>query len=281
MKTEERMKNNLSDLKSQIKAHPKTTIVYIVLRLLVIGVMIIQIINKNYENVFLCLLTLVLFTLPSFVEHRFKIDLPDTLQIIVLFFIFAAEILGEIGSFYTRIPYWDTVLHTVNGFLCSAIGFALVDILNKSPRTSFSLSPLYLAVAAFCFSMTVGVVWEFFEFGMDVFTGSDMQKDTVVTAVNSVIFDPDNLNRVVKKPIESVIVNGEDWVAMYGGYIDIGIYDTMKDLFVNFIGAVVFSVIGFFYVKSRGKSRFAERFIPKVKLNSSAPGVIPEEDDLP
>ena len=268
-------------IKMEMREHRSSFIVYMVLRALVILMMVLQIFNKNYENVFLCLLTLVLFTLPSFVEHRFKIDLPDTLQIIVLFFIFAAEILGEIGSFYTRIPYWDTVLHTVNGFLCSAIGFALVDILNKSPRTSFSLSPLYLAVAAFCFSMTVGVVWEFFEFGMDVFTGSDMQKDTVVTAINSVIFDPDNLNRVVKKPIESVIVNGEDWMAMYGGYIDIGIYDTMKDLFVNFIGAVVFSVIGFFYVKSRGKSRFAERFIPKVKLDSSSPSVIPEEDDMP
>lgn len=235
-----------------------------ILSLIVIATLIRQIFNHNFENVFLCGLTLVLFCIPLFIDRQLGIDLPPVLEGIIYCFIFAAEILGEINSFYTIFPYWDTMLHTINGFLMAAIGFALVDIFNRSERFSFKLSPLFLAVVAFCFSMTVGVLWEFFEFFMDSYFATDMQKDWIVNTINSVMFQPDGLNIVVHKPIESVIVNGEDWIALYGGYIDIGLIDTMKDLIVNFIGAIVFSVIGFFYVKQRGKGRVARQFIPKV-----------------
>ena len=218
----------------------------------------------NYEGVFMCVLTLVLFGVPTFIEQRTDIDLPPVLEGIIYCFIFAAEILGEVNSFYTRIPYWDTMLHTINGFLMAAIGFALVDIFNRSKHFSFKLSPLFLALVAFCFSMTVGVLWEFFEFFMDTHFSMDMQKDWIVSSLHSVMFDPNGMNRVGHVQIESLMVNGEDWISKYGGYIDIGLIDTMKDLLVNFIGAVVFSVIGFFYVKSRGKGKFASQFIPKV-----------------
>ena len=147
----------------------------------------------------------------------------------------------------------------------AAIGFALVDICNRSEKFSMKLSPLFLAVVAFCFSMTVGVLWEFFEFSMDWFFGFDMQKDFFITTINTVSLNPDGLNIVEHIPIESLIVNGEDWMAKYGGYLDIGLIDTMKDLLVNFVGAVVFSVIGYFYTKNREKGSFAEKFIPQVK----------------
>lgn len=236
----------------------------VALSLLVLATLIRQAFLHNYEGVFMCVLTLLLFGVPNFIERRTGIDLPTMLEGIIYCFIFAAEILGEVNSFYTRIPYWDTMLHTINGFLMAAIGFALVDIFNRSERFSIKLSPLFLAIVAFCFSMTVGVLWEFFEFFMDTHFAMDMQKDWVVHTVNSVMFDPDGLNRVVHVPIESLVVNGEDWIAKYGGYIDIGLIDTMKDLIVNFIGAVIFSIIGFFYVKSRGKGKLASQFIPKV-----------------
>ena len=141
--------------------------VYIVLRLLVILVMVAQFFNGNFENVFLCVLTLILFMMPSVLEKKLDITLPNTLEIIILLFIYAAEIMGEIGAYYVTFPYWDTVLHTLNGFLCAAIGFSLLDILNREEKIGFSLSPLYLAIVAFCFSMTVGVIWEFFECTMD------------------------------------------------------------------------------------------------------------------
>jgi len=167
------------------------------------------------------------------------------------------------------VPNWDTMLHTLNGFLCAAIGFALVDMLNRSDVFSFKLSPVYLAIVAFCFSMTVGVLWEFFEYGVDCFLGFDMQKDAVVSSLHSVMLDPANSNKVISvRGIDHVIAvhkDGGQTRIPVSGYLDIGLHDTMKDLIVNFIGAAVFSVIGFIYVKEKGKGRFAARFIPRVK----------------
>lgn len=236
-----------------------------ILSLFVIFTAIRAFMRGNYEHLFLCVLTLALFCVPVFIDRKLGIDLPPGLETIIYCFIFSAEILGEINSYYTKIPYWDTMLHTINGFLMAAIGFALVDIFNQSERFSFQLSPLFLAIVAFCFSMTVGVLWEFFEFAADSYLQTDMQKDWIVHKINSVLFNPDGLNVVEHVKINSLIVNGEDWIAKYNGYIDIGLIDTMKDLLVNFIGAIVFSIIGFFYVKGRGKGKFASAFIPRVR----------------
>ena len=255
-------------IKMEMREHRSSFIVYMVLRALVILMMVLQIFNKNYVNVFLCVLTLLLFIVPSFIQVNLRIELPSALEITILLFIFAAEILGEIQAYYIKFPFWDTVLHTINGFLMAAIGFALADILNRSKRISFQLSPVFLAIVAFCFSMTIGVLWEFFECSMDMFFGLDMQKDTILNSISSVMLDPIGGNTPTSiQNITSVTVNGQD--LGLGGYLDIGLLDTMKDLFVNFIGAVVFSIIGYFYVKNRGKGKFAKRFIPQVKNKST------------
>lgn len=256
------------DFVEHIKSHKSTFIVYLVLRVLVVAIGIRAFFSGNYEHVMLCILSLVLFMIPAFVTKNFGIELPSTLEIIVLLFIFAAEILGELSCFYIKFAHWDTMLHTVNGFLCAAIGFSLVDVFNRTAKFKFRLSPFFLAFFAFCFSMTVGVLWEFFEFSGDFFLNMDMQKDFVVHSVTSVAFDSTKTNTAVTindiKDTILVTSNGETALSSFGihGYLDIGIIDTMKDLMVNFVGAVVFSVIGFFYVKSRGKNKFAERFIP-------------------
>ena len=261
--------------------HPKTdsfkkarrekrsvTMVYILLRTSVVLVMLAQIFNRNFENVFLCVLTLLLFMMPSLMERKLDIALPNTLEIIILLFIYAAEIMGEIGAYYVNYPYWDTVLHTLNGFLCAAIGFSLLDILNRHSEARFHLSPLYLAIVAFCFSMTVGVIWEFFECTMDQLFFLDMQKDTVVSTIGSVMLDPTGGNHpgVIRNITDVIVVqsDGTQTALGLGGYLDIGLLDTMEDLFVNFIGALTFSIIGYFYVRSRGKNKFAKRFIPVV-----------------
>jgi len=251
-----------NSMKQYIAEHKKLFVVYMLLRISVILVAVAQFFNGNYENFFLCILTLILFTIPSFVEKNYHIDVPDTLEVIILLFIYSAEILGEIRSFYVRFPFWDTMLHTLNGFLAAAIGFSMVDILNRNRKFSFQLSPFFMALVAFCFSMTIGVLWEFFECAMDLFFHMDMQKDTIVTSINSVLLNPEGLNQMIRiDNIQSTVVNGQDLGIQ--GYLDIGLLDTMKDLFVNFIGAVVFSVIGYFYVKTRGEGKFARRFIPK------------------
>ena len=248
----------------ELREHKSSAIVYLTLRALVIVMLILQLWNRNFENVFLCALTLILLVMPSLIQVTFKVELPTTLEIIILIFIFAAEILGEISEFYLVFPFWDVVLHTLNGFLAAAIGFSMVDLLNRSEKAVFHLSPLFTAIVAFCFSMTIGVIWEFFEFFMDQVMGYDMQKDTVIHIIRSVTLDPAGRNvPYVIGNITETAVNGQE--LGLGGYLDIGLIDTMQDLIVNFIGAAVFSVIGFFFVKNRGEGKLAGRFIPRRK----------------
>lgn len=251
-------------LNMELREHKSTFAVYCFLRAMVILCLVLQLLNRNYEQVFLCGLTLVLLVLPSVIQLKLKVELPTTLEIIILLFIFAAEILGEIRAFYIRFENWDTMLHTMNGFLVAAIGFSLVDLLNREEKLKFELSPAFMSIVAFCFSMTVGVVWEFFEHIMDVWFGLDMQKDTIINGISSVMLDPagGNVSTAINN-ITEVIVNGQE--LGLGGYLDIGLYDTMFDLWVNFIGAAVFSVIGYFYIKHRGEGKFASRFIPSLK----------------
>lgn len=251
-------------LNMELREHRSSFVVYLILRMLVILTLILQILNRNYENVFLCGLTLLLLIVPSLMQITFKVELPTTLEIIILIFIFAAEILGEISEFYLVFPFWDTALHTLNGFLAAAIGFSLVDLLNRSERTVFNLSPIFTAIVAFCFSMTIGVMWEFFEFGMDQLAGFDMQKDTVIHTIRSVTLDPAGHNvPYVIDGITETVVDGQS--LNLEGYLDIGLIDTMQDLIVNFVGAFIFSIIGFLYVKNRGKGKLAGKFIPRRK----------------
>ena len=275
----------------RLESRKGTTIFTLILSAIVLIILVARIIRGDYHSVFLCVLTLLLFNIPLLANKVLKVTLPKELEVIIILFIFAAEILGEIGSFYTHISWWDTMLHTVNGFLMAAIGFALIDILNSTPKFHFNLSPLFVAVVAFCFSMTVGVIWEFFEFGMDYFFGTDMQKDFIVKDVASVTFNPDGLNQVVTfKDISGTVImqNGEAVYLIEGGYLDIGIIDTMKDLLVNCVGAIVFSAIGYSYIIGRSKGAFAKKFIPQyskenekntaIEANkSSAVNTIPED----
>lgn len=240
-------------------------LVFLILRTLVIICMVLQVFNKEFENAFLCLLSLALLLLPSIIQHRLDITLPNTLEIIIYLFIFSAEILGEINNFYAIIPYWDTILHTLNGFLCAAVGFSLINLLNENSK-KFQLSHFYLCLVAFCFSMTIGVLWEFIEYSCDRFFKFDMQKDRIVDYISSVSLDPlrDN-NAIMIENIDKTILYdefGNELAIIEGGYLDIGINDTMKDLFVNFIGALVFCGIGYVYLKSNKNGDLIYNFVP-------------------
>lgn len=256
------------------KQNKKVFGVYIVLRTLVILTLVLQLIHGNYHEAFLCILTLVLFIIPVILDKRFQIKLPNTLEIMILLFIFSAEILGEIQNFYGIFPHWDTVLHTLNGFLSAAIGFSLVDILNHSERITFDLSPFFVTIVAFCFSMTVGVCWEIFEFSGDRLFHMDMQKDRILTKISSVELNEErkNVPIVIDHIKHTDIYYEEDQKikkeTIYG-YLDIGIIDTMKDLIVNLIGAVIFSLYGYFYLKNRNKYKTIENFIPTRKKKMS------------
>ena len=260
------MKKRKSIKQTYQESKRSSLVVYTVLRVLVIVCMILQILKGNFENALLCLLSLLLLLVPFFIQKNFKITLPNTLEIIILLFIFSAEILGEIQNFYGIFPFWDTMLHTINGFLAAAVGFSLINLLNKNSE-KFNLSPVYLCLVAFCFSMTIGVLWEFFEFASDKVLSIDMQKDRVLDKISSVELDPEkNNNPIVIKDIGYTIIynnEGKELAKISNGYLDIGINDTMKDLIVNFIGAVVFSSLGYFYLISNGKNTFVTNFVPQ------------------
>ena len=244
---------------------------YITLLICVIAIMIVSFLNNNYKNVFMCILTLLLFLIPSILEKRLNIKLPTVLECIIILFIFAAEILGEISGYYIKIPFWDTLLHTTNGFIMAAIGFSMIDILNNSPRLHFNMSPIFVAFVSFCFSMTIGVLWEFFEYGMDIFALTDMQKDIILQSISTVELNPEMINEsiivsdITKTVIESTVNGVTTQTIINGGYLDIGLRDTMNDLIVNCIGAVSFSIIGVFYIK--GRSILAKNFIPEMKTD--------------
>ena len=252
----------IPQLTAQIKQNKAVFAVYVTLRAVVLAALILSIVRLDWEGAFICVLVLALFTVPTIIQRSLKVEFPTLLQIIILLFIFAAEILGELSAYYIQFKHWDTILHTTWGFLCAAVGFSLVELLNSDEKIKFELSPFFLALVAFCFSMTIGIFWEFFEFAADRLLGLDMQKDTIITALRSVTLDETASNiPILVENITSVSINGQE--LGLGGYLDIGLYDTMEDLFVNFIGALVFSIIGYIDAKKFFRSSLTASLVPK------------------
>ena len=262
----------LKRLHYRIKDNKAVFILYTILRLMVLAALIRSIIIGNFEGVVTCALTLALFLIPSFLEGALKIEIAPLFEGIIYCFIFAAEILGELDHYYTTIPIWDTLLHTLNGFLFAAVGFVTIDLLNRNSK-DVHLSPLYLTLVAFCFSMTIGVLWEFIECGADLFLGQDMQKDFIIQNFQSVKLDPTQTQQkihVVDAVRTQIFTASGQVFEIEGGYLDIGILDTMKDLLVNFIGAIVFCVFGFIYLHSGSKGKVSGTVIEGLRIQPAA-----------
>lgn len=238
--------------------------VFVILRALIIICMFRQLFQAHYQDVLLCILSLFVMSIPALLHTTLHLRMPNILEIAIAVFVFSAEILGEISNFYGQFAFWDTMLHTINGFLAAAIGFSVIDLLNTHAK-GIKLSPLFVALVSFCFSMTVGVLWEFFEFGGDRLAHLDMQKDRIVQSVSSVEFDPEHDNNAITIDGIAYTVlydsNGNELLTIEGGYLDIGIIDTMKDLLVNMAGAIVFSTFGYLYIHRRDKFGFAGNFL--------------------
>ena len=280
MREKDKEKRSRYSLFEQIRTNKKAYYVYITL-LVLTGLFVARsVATGQWESVFVGLLAFLLYFIPPFVEKAAKVELPTALEILAFVFVFCAQILGELENFYIRFPIWDTLLHTVCGFMFAAFGFCLLDILNKGKVNKFDMTPYFMAFLAFCFSMTIGVCWEFIEFGIDRIFLVDMQKDFILKDLYTVTLDPTANNKViaVKDIVSTVITTADGQVITLEGYLDVGLADTMKDLLVNFIGAVVFSVIGFFYVKKRGKGKFARQFIPESRSRGETDGVVEQEN---
>ena len=254
----------LSAFVRRVRANRLCFAVYALMGAMTAAVIVMTFIDGQYESTFTAVLSLFLFLLPTLVSEGLRIKLPEALEIIAVLFVFCANILGEIFSFYTLLPFWDDMLHYTSGFIFAAFGFSLVEIFNRNVRFDFHLSPIFVATVALCFAMTVGVVWEMFEFGSDLLLGTDMQKDRIVGAIHSALLNPEG-----QTPVEIVGIT-ETFVAGSGGetvriegYLDVGLWDTMKDLFVDFLGAFLFCSIGYFYLSRSSNARLVRKLIPR------------------
>ena len=247
---------------------PKTSLfICIILRILTVISLFIEFGSGNIKNGVLCIVVLIIFTLPPVLYKSFGLVLPDAMETAVYVFIFSSAILGEINNFYGFLPFWDTILHVLSGFILAGVGFSLARLMNGR-KQKLRMSALYIALTGICFSLTAGLLWEFFEFTCDNWLRTDMQKDKVIKNISSVELNGKNENEPLKiddiTRTEIYFKNGERYT-VEGGYLDTGLNDTMKDLSVNFIGAVIFCTAGFYHMKNRGKYEFVNCFIPVKK----------------
>lgn len=173
-------------MKKKIK--PVDTISNII-RFLLIAAAIYSIITKNYINTFTSVFTLFLTFLPFIIAKKEHIKLPSSFQIIILLFIFAAQYLGEMNSYYLKYWWWDIMLHTFSGIILGFIGYLLVYILNKEEKVNVYLSPFFMVLFSFTFAVALGAIWEIFEFSMDSIFGTNMQKSGLTDTMWDLIVD--------------------------------------------------------------------------------------------
>ena len=211
-------------------------------RLALIFIFIRGCVVGDHSQTFLIVLTFFMTYYPSILEKRFGVYLPNRLEIIITLFIFAAQVLGEMNGFYDKIPWWDTMLHATSGVILGIAGFLLVYLLNEKGDANVKLSPIFVVIVAFCFAITMGVFWEFFEFGADRILGFNMQK--------------------FRLP-------GQD-----------GLVDTMEDLIVDAIGAIIACIFGWRYMKKRKDTlfnRYFDRWFEPGKIENAEFKITDEE----
>lgn len=180
-----------------------------------------------------CSLGILAMLLPGWLARKWRVEIPSGMMILYLLFLYAAIYLGEVQSFYYRIPHWDMILHGFSGGMLGALAFSFVRLLNNSDRVHVELNPLFTAVFAFCFSITLGVFWEFYEYSVDGMLGLNMQK-----------FLQEN----------GAMFSGRD-----------ALCDTMQDLIINAVGALFTSVVGFISLK------YKKGWVEKVMLRRQPP----------
>ena len=261
--------------KKYVKTSKSAVVIFIILRLLIIFCTIIEFIHGNIINVLLSIAALILYTFPTLVQEKLKFEFPNTFEVVIYLFIFSSVVLGEINMFYIMIPYWDTILHLLSGFLCAGFGFSLFELCNKE-KTSKDITIVFTVLVSFCFSITVGVIWEVVEYTADSIIRVDMQKGSIVKDIASIELNPvkDNsslkINNIVETDIKTA--DGNEFI-IYNGYLDVGLSDTMKDLILDMLGASIFCIFGIVYSINRDNNKkrfkFASLFIPKTNKNAN------------
>ncbi|NMA65180.1 MAG: hypothetical protein GX957_02925 [Clostridiaceae bacterium] len=166
-----------------------------------------------------CILGLIVMFIPSIIERRWAIDIPNYMEILYFVFLYCAIYLGEVRNFYYVIPHWDLILHAFSGGMLGALGFTLVSILNESSKIQMKLSPVFVAVFSFSFALAVGTLWEIYEFVFDGVLSLNMQKFAL-----------------------------EDGTLLIGRE---ALSDTMEDLIVDALSALIVVIIGYLTIMKK------------------------------
>ncbi len=193
--------------------------------------------EDRLNNIVICVFVSALLVMPWVFERSLGVEMPTMLKVFLILLILGGPILGKIYKFYYRVEHWDKLLHTSSGFLFAIIGSLLPQLMDKKNKEhSLTLTVTY----AFFFTLSVAVVWEFFEYAMDRLFNMDMQQDTWIPSVNSYLLGTEKgvIGRIPQ--ISSVVVNGQE-IAM-DGYLDIGLIDTMNDMLVCTLGGIIYCV---------------------------------------
>ena len=178
-----------------------------------------------------CILGVVAFFLPSIISKRTKIVIPSNMYMMYVLFLWGAVFFGEVRNYYYRVPHWDTILHTLSGAMLGALGFSFVNILNKHEKVHVELSPIFVAIFAFGFAISLDVIWEIYEFWADGALGLNMQK--------------------------FALENGTELIGRAA------VTDTMQDLIVDSIGAFTMCLVG--YISLKYKKGWIEKLLIKIK----------------
>jgi hypothetical protein len=195
-----------------------------VLQVLLVIELAVVLIGRQWFNAVLIVAIVAVTAAPFIFRERLPVVIPAEFQLLAGLFVFGSLYLGEVRGFYERIWWWDLALHLGSGLLLGVLGFLLVYVLNENDRIDLHMQPRFVALFAFVFAVSLGALWEIFEFTMDQLFGTNMQEP------------------------------------MLGD--DSGLTDTMWDLIVDSVGAAAISLYGWFFL-SRGSRSFVEEWIAK------------------
>lgn len=260
------MKKWFNNFKRISENYSKTTMfTYLVTKMLTILILSKVVFTKELSDILLCIVVFFLLDLPFNVSHKLKIKIPNCLMVCSFIYLFFTQILGEVCHFYQLVPHWDSLVHFLNGFLSSSIGFSLIMLLN-SRKMVFKLSIPFVILTTVCFASTVGLIWEILEYGADNILKLDSQNDRYINEINTITLDPKKEGDIISiKNIGYTVLYDKDSNVLIklDGYLDIGLHDTMKDLIVNTLGTITFIFFEYLYMVNTKKYHFMENFIIK------------------
>lgn len=203
-----------------------------------VATMIRYIIAGDWSRWVLAAATIFLIALPKITELLFKKSLNSAIYILCTVYS-AGHMVGHVYYLYYLLPWWDDLLHFTAGIIFALLGFEFSRALCRG--RSADVSVLLIAIFGFCFSVTISVLWEFGEYATDILFGLDTQSDTIIHEISSFDLNPDPGIRGTVGNIDEVIINGQPLGV--GGYLDIGLIDTMSDLLLEALGAFIISLV--------------------------------------